>query len=74
MTEELKRWLAVSAGGDTVRLLPVNAPSCGPDVFVKLADVSQRIAAFEAENARLRAENAECRVALDGQVIYSKVC
>jgi len=59
MTAELTRWLAVSAGGDAVRLLSVNAPSCGPDVFVKLSDVQQRIAALEAAANKSSATAAE---------------
>lgn len=64
MTDALKRWIAVASGGDTVRLLPVNAPSCGPDVFVKLADVQQ----LETENARLRKDNAEIQAQLSDAI------
>lgn len=32
------RWLAIPGGGDFVKLVPVPAPSCGPDVFCKLQD------------------------------------
>ena len=47
------------------------------DILAALNDLEQAIVrnvSLEAENVRLRAENAEYRVALDGQVIYSKVC
>lgn len=57
--KNLKRWIAVGAGGDTVRLLPVDVPSTGPDVFVKLLDADAAIAAaFEAGK---RAERNRCR-------------
>jgi hypothetical protein len=35
---EVKRWLAVSGPGHYVTLMPIDPPSCGPDVFVKLSD------------------------------------
>ncbi|MCU0920197.1 MAG: hypothetical protein MUF16_07650 [Burkholderiaceae bacterium] len=57
--KNLKRWLAVGAGGDTVRLVPVDAPSTGPDVFVKLLDAEAAVAAaFEDGKA---AERNRCR-------------
>lgn len=39
-----QRWLAVAAGGDTVRLLPVGDGSVGPDIFVRLADLRAALA------------------------------
>lgn len=46
-TKNLKRWLAVGAGGDMVRLVPIQGT--GPDVFVKLLDAEAAVAAaFEA--------------------------
>ena len=57
--KNLKRWLAVWADGDTVRLVPVDAPSTGPDMFVKLLDAEAAIAvAFEAGKL---AERNRCR-------------
>lgn len=50
---ELKRWLAVGAVGDTVRLVPVDAPSTGPDVFVRLLDAEAAVAAERERCARL---------------------
>lgn len=47
-TETIPRWLAVGAGGDAVRLVPVPAPSTGPDVFVKLHDAEAALAAAVA--------------------------
>lgn len=44
MNDEVKSmpvWLAVSAGGDTVRLVPVGDGSTGPDVFCKLLDAQK---------------------------------
>jgi hypothetical protein len=68
---DLKRWLAVSAGADTVRLVPVSAPSAGPDVFCKLADVEAEIAELRKDAERYRALRAahaqELCVALYGQ-------
>ena len=39
----MKKWLAIPAGGDTVRLVPVEGS--GPDVFVKLVDAEAAVAA-----------------------------
>lgn len=73
---DVKRWLAVYAGEGVVHLFPVDPPSCGPDVFVKLADYDAKcgeVAALEAKLAeaerdagRLREAaravvNADCR-------------
>lgn len=43
----VKTWLAIAAGGDTVRLIPDLCPHGGPDVFVKANDY----AALEAQLA-----------------------
>lgn len=51
----VKRWLAIPAGGDALRLIPVDPPSCGPDVFVKLADydaLAARLAEAERDIAQ----------------------
>lgn len=46
-TDGLPRWLAVSMGGDSLKLFPVSSPSSGPDVFVKLADVKNLFGASQ---------------------------
>jgi hypothetical protein len=51
-TEQMPRWLAIQAWGDSVRLMPVTPPSTGPDVFCKLQDAE---AAVATERERWRA-------------------
>lgn len=48
MTTELKKWLAIGAGGDTVRLIPVESIG-GPDIFCKSLDAQAAIDAAVAE-------------------------
>lgn len=61
----LPRWLAVAAGADTVRLVPVPAPSTGPDVFCKLHAVEAAIAAAVA------AERERCANLVDNACAYT---
>ena len=58
-TEDLPRWLAVATGAHTVRLVPVTAPSTGPDVFCKLLDAEAAIASAVAAERERCAKAAE---------------
>ena len=56
---EVKRWLAVSAGGDTVRLIPMDG--CGPDFFVKANDYDRDLAEMRRQINAMRQDcNTMC--------------
>lgn len=64
---DVKRWLAVYAGEGVVHLFPVDPPSCGPDVFVKLADYDAKcgeVAALEAKLAEAERDAARKNTAV----------
>lgn len=61
MSKIEQRWLAIPAGGDTVRLLPVPDGSAGPDVFCKLQDAEAALKRAADALEAMQAERAEIR-------------
>lgn len=57
----VQRWLAVSVGNDAVKLIPVGEHSCGPDVFVKLADYQELEKKLSAQQPAV----LDCQAAID---------
>ncbi len=60
-----RRWLAVGAGGDTVRLLPVGDASVGPDVFVRLAECAAPPALPQDADIDVECETCDGRGTID---------